>query len=130
MYQALIILQVLVGLGIISLVLIQQGKGADAGAAFGSGASGTVFGSKGSGSFLTRMTGIFATIFFVASLGLAILSGKQDRISTDLMDEVTPIEETTKKTPSKPKALDVPDLSNDQPDVPDTPAQPLEQIEE
>jgi preprotein translocase subunit SecG len=73
LYNVLLIIQILVALGIIGLVLIQHGKGADAGAAFGGGASGTVFGSKGSGSFLTRLTGILAAVFFANSLMLAWL---------------------------------------------------------
>ncbi|MEE9342773.1 MAG: preprotein translocase subunit SecG [Gammaproteobacteria bacterium] len=67
MFSILITIQVLIGLAIIGLVLLQQGKGADMGAAFGSGASGTVFGAKGGGSFFTRMTGILATAFFINS---------------------------------------------------------------
>jgi preprotein translocase subunit SecG len=62
---------------IIALVLLQKGKGADAGAAFGAGASGTVFGSRGSTSFLSRTTAILATMFFLTSLGLAYLAGQQ-----------------------------------------------------
>ncbi|MEE9309735.1 MAG: preprotein translocase subunit SecG [Cocleimonas sp.] len=73
LYNVMLIIQILVSLGIIGLVLIQHGKGADAGAAFGGGASGTVFGSKGSGSFLTRLTGILAAVFFANSLMLAWL---------------------------------------------------------
>ncbi len=73
MYQALIIFHVLVAVGIISLVLLQQGRGADAGAAFGSGASGTVFGARGAASFLTRCTAVLAGLFFATSLGLAML---------------------------------------------------------
>ncbi len=73
LYNVMLIIQVLVALGIIGLVLVQHGKGADAGAAFGGGASGTVFGSKGSGSFLTRLTAILAAVFFANSLMLAWL---------------------------------------------------------
>lgn len=73
MYQALIIVHVLIAAGIIALVLLQQGRGADAGAAFGSGASGTVFGAQGSATFLTRATGVLAALFFTTSLGLAIV---------------------------------------------------------
>ena len=73
MYQALIIGHTLIALGIVTLVLLQHGRGADAGAAFGSGASGTVFGAQGSGSFLTRTTGVLAALFFATSLGLATL---------------------------------------------------------
>ncbi len=73
----LLIVQIIVSVALIALILIQQGKGADAGAAFGSGASATVFGARGSGSFLTRTTAILATIFFLNSLGLAYLSRHQ-----------------------------------------------------
>ena len=73
MYTVLVIVHVLVSVALIGLVLIQHGKGADAGAAFGSGASGTVFGSRGSANFLTRATAWLATGFFVVSLSLAYL---------------------------------------------------------
>lgn len=75
-YTILLIVEVLSALGLIGLVLLQQGKGAEAGASFGGGASQTIFGSSGSGNFMTRMTAIFATVFFLASLGLAYVSGK------------------------------------------------------
>ncbi len=73
LYSILLTIDVLLAIGLIVLVLLQHGKGADAGAAFGSGASATVFGSRGSASFLTRSTAAFATLFFVNSLGLAYL---------------------------------------------------------
>ena len=73
MYTFLVVVQVLAAVAVIGLVLIQHGKGADAGAAFGSGASGTVFGARGSANFLTRATAVCATVFFVASLSLAYL---------------------------------------------------------
>lgn len=85
MYQVIIIGHVLVGLAVIGLVLIQHGKGADAGAAFGSGSSGTVFGAQGSASFLSRTTGVLAAVFFSTSLGLAVLSGNVGN-DVDLMD--------------------------------------------
>lgn len=85
MYQVIIIGHVLVGLAVIGLVLIQHGKGADAGAAFGSGSSGTVFGAQGSASFLSRTTGVLAAVFFSTSLGLAVLSGNMGS-DADLMD--------------------------------------------
>ena len=68
---------VLAALAIIALVLLQQGKGADAGAAFGAGGSGTVFGSRGAASFLTRTTAALAVVFFLTSLGLAWISSQQ-----------------------------------------------------
>lgn len=72
-YTILVIAHVLVSVALIGLVLIQHGKGADAGAAFGSGASGTVFGARGSANFLSRLTAWFAAAFFVLSLALAYI---------------------------------------------------------
>ncbi len=74
LYNILLVIHVLIATGLIVLVLLQQGKGADAGAAFGGGASGTVFGSRGSASFLTRTTAVLATLFFVTSLTLFTLA--------------------------------------------------------
>ncbi|MDE1242007.1 preprotein translocase subunit SecG [Vibrio aestuarianus] len=74
MFTVLLVIYLLAALGIIGLVLIQQGKGADMGASFGAGASNTVFGAGGSGNFLTRMTAIFATVFFILSLALGNMS--------------------------------------------------------
>ena len=73
MYTILLVIEVIVSLAIIGLVFLQHGKGADAGAAFGSGASGTVFGARGASSFLSRATAIASTIFFITSLSLAYL---------------------------------------------------------
>lgn len=73
MYSILVVLEVLVSVALVGLILIQHGKGADAGAAFGSGASGTVFGSRGSANFLSRATAWLATVFFCLSLALAYL---------------------------------------------------------
>ncbi|HSW13177.1 MAG TPA: preprotein translocase subunit SecG [Solimonas sp.] len=73
MHTILVIFQVLVGVALVGLILLQHGKGADAGAAFGSGASGTVFGSRGTANFLSRATAWLATAFFAASLALAYL---------------------------------------------------------
>ncbi len=85
MYQAIIVIHILLGLGIIGLILMQQGKGADAGATFGGGASGSVFGAQGAASFLSRTTAILATMFFVTSLGLAWLNGNKTTPAADFM---------------------------------------------
>ena len=82
-----VVLHVLLAASIIGLVLLQRGKGADAGAGFGAGASGTVFGSRGSGSFLSRTTAILATLFFVTSLGLSYLFS-QGTAPTSVVDRV------------------------------------------
>ncbi len=76
MQTVILVVHVLAALALMGLVLLQQGKGADAGAAFGSGASATVFGARGSASFLTRATAILATVFFVTSLSLAYFSSR------------------------------------------------------
>lgn len=85
LYQIIIVFHILLGIGIIGLVLMQQGKGADAGATFGGGASGSLFGAQGSATFLSKSTAIFASLFFVTSLGLAALSGYQGK-RADIMD--------------------------------------------
>ncbi len=92
MQTALIAIHVLVAFSIVGLVLMQHGKGADAGAAFGAGAaggaSGSVFGSKGSSNFLSRSTAILATIFFMTSLSMAYMSRSMET-PTSLMDQQT-----------------------------------------
>ena len=82
LYSILVAVDVLLAIGIIGLVLIQHGKGADVGAAFGSGASGTVFGSRGSASFLTRATAILVTLFFINSLALAYLASHRPLVES------------------------------------------------
>ena len=71
MEALVLVVHVLAAVAIIGLVLIQQGKGADAGASFGGGASQTVFGSQGGGSFFGKLTAVFALVFFITSFGLA-----------------------------------------------------------
>lgn len=86
--SALLVLHVLLALGLIGLILIQHGKGADAGAAFGSGASGTVFGASGSASFLTKATTWLVIAFFATSLGLAYLSAHSEEKEGSVFDAV------------------------------------------
>lgn len=74
-FTIVLTVHVIAGLGVIGLVLMQHGKGADMGAAFGSGASGSLFGSSGSANFLSRTTAALAAVFFVTSLGLSYLAG-------------------------------------------------------
>ena len=71
LHTVLTVVHLLLAIGLIGLILLQHGKGADAGAAFGSGASATVFGSRGSANFLSRTTGVLAAAFFATSLALA-----------------------------------------------------------
>ena len=74
----LLVAQVLLSVMLIALILLQHGKGADAGAAFGSGASGTIFGARGSGNFLTKSTAVLATLFFATSLALAYIASHRE----------------------------------------------------
>jgi preprotein translocase subunit SecG len=97
MYQVIIVIHVLLGLGVIGLVLMQQGKGADAGAAFGSGSAGSVFGAQGAASFLSRSTAILASLFFSTSLALAVINGHKGT-EHDLM--ATPAAENNSGIPT------------------------------
>lgn len=76
MQAVILMIHVAIAIALVALILVQQGKGADAGASFGGGASQTVFGSRGSGSFLAKLTGMLTVLFFVTSLGLAYLASQ------------------------------------------------------
>jgi preprotein translocase subunit SecG len=86
-----VVIQVLSAIGVIVLVLLQHGKGADMGAAFGSGSSGSLFGATGSANFLSRLTAALATVFFVSTLALAVIANTRTtaRESGSVMDKVT-----------------------------------------
>lgn len=88
MYTVLVVIQVVLAVGLVGLILVQHGKGADAGAAFGSGASGTVFGSRGSASFLSRATAALATLFIITSLVLAVMVARGTGERKSLTDSV------------------------------------------
>jgi preprotein translocase subunit SecG len=114
MQTILTIMHLLLALGLIGLVLIQHGKGADAGAAFGSGASATVFGARGSGNFLSRSTAILATAFFLTSIALAYFATKVGE-PAGLMDgleqtELSPNRDLESDLPQDETAADVPSL--------------------
>jgi preprotein translocase subunit SecG len=83
----LTVLQVFVSFGIIGLVLLQRGKGADAGAGFGAGASGTVFGARGARTALSRATAIFAAVFMVNSLALAYMGQRKVEAPATILDQ-------------------------------------------
>ena len=114
MQKAMLIAHTLIALLIIVLVLMQRGKGADAGAAFGAGASGTVFGARGSSSFFSRATAVLATAFFATSLALAVMSSQRtDAPPTSLLDGVTTesqSEETQELVPAADEDLPATDL--------------------
>lgn len=95
MYQLLLIIHVLVATAVIGLVLIQHGKGADIGASFGSGASGTVFGSQGTGSFLFKLTGGLALTFFATSVLLSsIMAHQYNKSAQQAIPQQMPVQES------------------------------------
>ncbi len=97
MNSFLLVIQVVLSISLIGLVLIQHGKGADAGSAFGSGASSTVFGARGSGNFLSKATAMIATLFFITCMALAYLASQQNR-SAGAVDSVTSMQPETAQT--------------------------------
>jgi len=99
MYQLVFVIHIIAAACLIALVLVQQGKGATVGAAFGSGASQTVFGSRGSGSFLFRVSMGFMVIFFSTSIGLNYMASKSVREQAQLM---LPSETKANKIPALP----------------------------
>ena len=114
MHTILAVIQVLAAIALIGLVLLQHGKGADAGAAFGSGASGTVFGARGSANFLSRATAICAAVFFVASLSLAYVV-RATKGPESVIDKMAPTAETPVVPAQQPAAEPQPET----PKVPD-----------
>jgi preprotein translocase subunit SecG len=97
LFSLVLSVHVVVALVIIGLVLMQHGKGADMGAAFGSGASGSLFGASGSANFLSRSTGILAAVFFATSLTLAYLASATPKTAGGVMQET--VESTSASTP-------------------------------
>jgi preprotein translocase subunit SecG len=88
LFPLLLTVHILIGLTVIGLVLLQHGKGADMGAAFGSGASGSLFGASGSANFLSRTTAVLAAVFFLTSLGLTYIASSKPKAPASVMDSV------------------------------------------
>lgn len=103
--------------GVIVLVLLQHGKGADMGAAFGSGSSGSLFGASGSANFLSRTTGVLAAVFFMTSLGLTYLSTNRNE-SGGVMDKAVPIQSVkpAEPAPAAPAAEEGPSKATEIPE--------------
>ncbi len=109
MYELFIVLYLLVALALIVLVLIQHGKGAVMGASFGAGGSATIFGSSGTGNFLTRTTTVLATLFFALSLLLGNLSTDRVKAVDEWQDLSVPVEtKAADATEEKKPASDIP----------------------
>ena len=124
MQTLIVVIHVIVAIVIVGLVLLQQGKGADAGASFGAGASQTVFGASGSGNFLVKATTIAATIFFITSLSLAIFARNERGIGNNaglplLNQEI--LEENTSGQSDIPRLEDEAEQTSSQNEIPALP---------
>jgi preprotein translocase subunit SecG len=115
LHTATIVFHVLIAAAIVGLVLLQRGKGADAGAGFGAGASGTVFGARGSASFLSRMTATLAALFFATSLTLAYLGGRKPEEPKSVIDRVQAPASPQQDAPPEPSAEQVPAPATSEP---------------
>ncbi len=117
----LLVVQVLVAITLIGLILIQHGKGADAGAAFGSGASSTVFGSQGSGNFMTKATAFLAFIFLANSLSLAYIASKRMRSQESLMMSEVVVEQEQLEMQVPLTDADISEVMMSEEDIPASP---------
>ena len=115
MTTLLIIIHVIVSIALIMIILLQTGKGADMGAAFGGGSSQTLFGSTGSSTFLSKATTVAAIVFMITSLGLAYISGNSTK-SSIMMNEKAPIEQQA--APAAPEESPQPKAEMPQPAKP------------
>ncbi|MBK5936224.1 MAG: preprotein translocase subunit SecG [Halorhodospira halophila] len=127
MFEALLAVHIVIAVALVVLVLLNQGKGADMGAAFGSGASSTVFGSRGAATFMTKLIATLGTTFFLTSLGLAVIAsqgigGGASVIGDD--DVLESEEETEEEDPEAPAAPDMP--AEQEAPAPEAPGQPVE----
>ena len=103
MHTVLLVIHILVAASLIGLVLLQRGKGAEVGAAFGSGASNTVFGARGSASFLTRATAVLAALFFITSLSLAFSVSQKKEVNSVTDLAAPPPASTQPAAPTSPQ---------------------------
>ena len=130
MENIIFVVHILTALGIIGLILLQQGKGSEMGASFGAGASQTLFGASGSGNFFSRLTAVFAAIFFITSFSLAVIAKQKTQVDDDIplpaAEKVTlPPVENDVPTIIDPAGSDVP--SSDTKGLPaDVPSVPVE----
>ena len=125
MQQILLIVQILITIALVAIVLLQQGRGADAGASFGGGSSGSLFGARGPASFLSRLTAGLAALFFANSLALAYISGHTverrsvvERVEPQSASEVPGLPGGSEDVPVLPDAG-----GSNTPDVPQTPVE-------
>ncbi|GAB3091806.1 preprotein translocase subunit SecG [Aestuariicella hydrocarbonica] len=126
MEKIILVLHLLTAVSIIALILLQQGKGAEAGASFGAGASQTVFGSSGSGNFFTRATALLAAVFFATSFGLAVVAKQQATVG---ITEGIPVIDGPAEIPAAVEVDsdvpgDIPSMSVDEVPAEDIPSAP------
>ncbi|MGB2272225.1 MAG: preprotein translocase subunit SecG [Pseudomonadales bacterium] len=115
--QIIVVFHVLVALAIVGLILLQQGKGADAGASFGGGSSQTIFGPSGGGNALTQATAILAAVFFATSFGLAIIAKQKAALPVDdLMSGLEAQEQVMVEQPAVDAAVEIQESFDDLPD--------------
>jgi len=113
LHSIVLVGHVAVAMMIIGLVLLQRGKGAEAGTGFGAGASGTVFGARGSANFLSRATGVLVTVFFITSLALAYLASQRTAPASLLEAPATQQSAAPQPAPPAPTASELPQLPSD-----------------
>lgn len=101
LFSILVVVHLLAAAGVIGLVLLQHGKGADMGAAFGSGSSGSLFGATGSANFLSRSTAVLATVFFITSLALAFVAANKPKSAGSVMQDA--VQSSPVSTPQAPQ---------------------------
>lgn len=135
LFTAIVVIQVISALAIIGLVLLQHGKGADMGAAFGSGASGSLFGASGSSNFLSKFTAIAAAIFFCATLALAFYGGQRTNAGGGVMENLpaapvptAPAPAATEPAPGAPVPAETAPAAAPKAAAPATPADQSSQI--
>ena len=121
MHTILVVFHLFLSIGLIGLILIQHGKGAEAGAAFGSGAFSTVFGARGSANFLSRTTGVLAALFFITSLALAWMAMNTAR-DAGIMASAPEVEEI----PAPAATSDLPPVEEQKAPATDVPQVPAE----
>jgi preprotein translocase subunit SecG len=122
MEKIILIVHLLTGLAIIGMILLQQGKGAEAGASFGSGASQTVLGSAGGWNFFSKVTGILATVFFITSFGLAVIAKDDAKVGGSLLPELEAVQQSLEAELPEAGSVgesDIPVLDSEPLDVPD-----------
>jgi preprotein translocase subunit SecG len=104
LFSVVLVIHILAALGVIGLVLVQHGKGADMGAAFGSGASGSLFGATGSANFLSRTTAVLAAVFFATSLSLAYIASNKPKTTGGVMQDAVKSQPSSVPATAGPEA--------------------------